>query len=94
MSCPACRSSNVAEFTAETIIHFAASKNLDKPGVWLFPQLSICLDCGSSRFTVAESELALLTEGAEAKGALTGSQVPAGPGAPSNCVPPRLSGEG
>jgi hypothetical protein len=66
MSCPSCGSSNVAEFTAETIIHFAGPKNLDKPGVWIFPQLSICLDCGSSRFTVAESELALLAEGTQA----------------------------
>jgi len=65
MPCPSCGSSDVAKFTAEMIIHFAGPKNLDKPGVWIFPQLAICLDCGSSRFTVPESELALLAEGTQ-----------------------------
>ena len=69
MPCPSCGSSNVAEFTAETIIHFTGLKNLEKPGVWVFPQLSICLDCGCSRFAVPESELALLAKGIQARGA-------------------------
>jgi len=48
------------------VIHFSfsGSKNLDKPGVWVFPKVLVCLDCGLSQFTVPESELALLATGA------------------------------
>ena len=64
MSCLLCGSSNESEFTAETMIHFADLKHVDKPGVWLFPKLLVCLDCGGSRFRVPEKELALLASGA------------------------------
>jgi hypothetical protein len=40
------------------IIHFSGLKNLDKSGVWVFPKLLVCLDCGYSHFTVPERELA------------------------------------
>jgi hypothetical protein len=42
------------------IIHFPDFKDLDKPGVWAFPKLLVCLDCGSSRFTIPKTDLALL----------------------------------
>ena len=58
MSCPLCGSGNQAELTAEMVIHFTGLKNLDKPGVWVFPkQLLVCLDCGCSHFTVPATEL-------------------------------------
>jgi hypothetical protein len=69
MSCPCSRSGNDVEFSAEMIIHFRGLENVDKPGVWVFPKLLVCLDCGFSRFTVPESELALLAKGSRAKGA-------------------------
>jgi hypothetical protein len=40
-----------------------SKSNVDKPP-WLFPKLLVCLDCGSSRFSVPEKELALLASGA------------------------------
>jgi hypothetical protein len=58
MSCQICGSGNEAELTAEMLVHFPALKSLDKPAVWLFPKLMVCLDCGCSRFTVPERELA------------------------------------
>ena len=58
MSCPLCGSGNQAELTAEMFVHFPGLKNLDKPAVWLFPKLLVCLDCGCSHFTVPERELA------------------------------------
>jgi hypothetical protein len=64
MSCPACGSGHEAEFPAEMMMHFTGLKHVDKPGVWLFPKLLICLDCGASRFRVPEKELALLASGA------------------------------
>jgi hypothetical protein len=61
MSCPSCGSGNLAEFRAEMMIHFEGIKNVNKPGVWLFPRLWICTDCGGSRFRVPERELEQLT---------------------------------
>ena len=64
MSCPACASEKQVGFSAEMMLHFTGLKNLDEPGVWLFPKVLVCLDCGSSRFSVPEKVLALLASGA------------------------------
>ena len=56
MSCLLCGSGNQAELSCEMVIHFSGLKNLEKPGVWLFPMLLVCLDCGCSHFTVPERE--------------------------------------
>jgi hypothetical protein len=37
-------------------------KNIDKPTVWVFPELIVCLDCGMAEFVVPEAELRLLPE--------------------------------
>ena len=66
MPCLSCLSSNQAEFPAEVNIHFRGLKNLNKPGVLAFPVILVCLDCGASRFTLSESELAQLAETDEA----------------------------
>jgi hypothetical protein len=63
MACPLCGSANQGKFTAEMIIHFSGIKNLDEPGVWAFPKLLVCLDCGFSRFNVSEPGLRLLAAG-------------------------------
>lgn len=61
MACKSCQSAHQAEFTAEINIHFPGMENLDKPTVWVFPKLIICLNCGFTEFSVPESELAPLT---------------------------------
>lgn len=38
-------------------------KGLDKPIVWVFPELLVCLDCGMAEFVVPEAELRVLAEG-------------------------------
>jgi hypothetical protein len=60
MSCPSCVSSRQAEFPAEVNIHFRGIKNLDKPGVLVFPNILVCMDCGFSRFGIQDGELARL----------------------------------
>ena len=60
MSCPSCASSRQAEFAAEVNIHFRGIKNLDQPGVLVFPKVLVCMDCGFSRFGVQDGELARL----------------------------------
>lgn len=60
----ACKcASNQVEFPSEICIHFSGLKNLDKPGVFLFPKLLVCLDCGSTSLTVPQTELWLLRKG-------------------------------
>jgi hypothetical protein len=54
MSCLLCTSDDQEEFSTEMIIHFSGLKNLNEPGVWLFPRLLICLNCGFSHFTIQE----------------------------------------
>jgi hypothetical protein len=63
MSCRLCSSTNEAKFTAEVMIHFSGRKHLENPGVLTFPELLVCLDCGSTRFRIAQAELNLLQEG-------------------------------
>jgi len=43
-------------------IHFPGLKGLDRPVVWVFPELFVCLKCGNAKFEVAESELRLLAK--------------------------------
>jgi len=62
MVCPSCRSAKQAELTAEMLIHFPGLKNSDEPGVLLLPKVTVCLDCGSSRFIVSGSKLAYVAE--------------------------------
>jgi len=62
MSCT-CASANHAELTAEIMIHFQGFMHLQNPGVLTFSTVSICLDCGSTQFTIPETELKLLKEG-------------------------------
>ena len=60
MACSACGSQKQKEFSAEMNIHFPGRKGLDKPVVWVFPELQVCLDCGLTLLTIPETELLLL----------------------------------
>jgi hypothetical protein len=61
MSGHSCASTNQREFSAEIMIHFSGLKNLDMPAVLVFPRVLVCLDCGSSQFTLSEVDLSQLT---------------------------------
>jgi hypothetical protein len=58
MRCPSCASDRQVEFTAEVNIHTRGLRNIDTPGFLVFPEVLVCLDCGFSRFTTPETELA------------------------------------
>jgi hypothetical protein len=61
MTCTVCGSSNRVEFPAEVNIHLPDSlKNTDEVGVFVFPRLLVCCDCGSSSFLTPAPELARL----------------------------------
>jgi hypothetical protein len=45
------------------VIHLTGLKNVNNPGVLLFPSLLVCLDCGFLQYKVPASELPLLERG-------------------------------
>jgi hypothetical protein len=61
--CKSCGSVTQSKFTAEMGIHVPGLKNIDKPVVWVFPELVVCLDCGTAEFAVPEAELRQLAKG-------------------------------
>ena len=63
MSCKSCKSENQSIFNGEIAIHFPGLKGLDKPIVWVFPKLVVCLDCGFTEFAIPDTELRQLVEG-------------------------------
>ena len=62
MPCKSCASLNQGTFTGEIAILFPGLKPIDKPILWVFPKLIVCLDCGTTEFTVPKSELRRLAK--------------------------------
>ena len=71
MSCQSCESVNNRVFNGEFAIHFPGLDGLDKPIVWVFPKVSVCLDCGTAQFSIPEDELKVLVTGAPVNGTVT-----------------------
>lgn len=67
--CTSCQSDNQKTFTSEIALHFAGIEGLNKPIVFIFPTVSVCLDCGKSQFIVSERELNVLRTGVPVEGA-------------------------
>ena len=55
--CRSCESANQSTFNGEIAIHFPGLEGLDKPIVWVFPKLLVCLNCGFTEFAIPETEL-------------------------------------
>ena len=64
MSCKSCLSANDSNLNGEISIHFPELKGLNKPIVWVFPKLLVCLNCGFTEFAIPEAGLRQLVEGA------------------------------
>jgi len=63
MSCQSCQSKHQSNFNGEIAIHFPGLKGLDKPIVWVFPKLLVCLNCGFTEFAIPETGFRQLMEG-------------------------------
>lgn len=61
--CRLCCSEHLGEFPAEMNIHFPGYEGLEKPTVWVFQRIVVCLDCGYTDLTIAEPELKALERG-------------------------------
>jgi hypothetical protein len=70
MICKGCHSEKQSVFNGEIAIHFRGLEALDKPIVWVFPKLVVCLHCGFAEFAVPERELQVLTHGSPVEGAV------------------------
>ncbi|HWC20441.1 MAG TPA: hypothetical protein VG498_25720 [Terriglobales bacterium] len=46
--------------TSEIALHFP--RNLDKPHVFTFPIVVVCLNCGFAEFSIPKSELSTIRE--------------------------------
>lgn len=68
MPCNSCGSVNQSEFAGEIGIHFLGLQNLDNSVVWVFPELVVCLDCGTAEFAIPKAELRQLVKGDAAAG--------------------------
>ena len=58
--CTSCRSENIKTLTGEIALHFPGLNGLNKPIVWVFPKILVCLECGVAEFAVPERELEVL----------------------------------
>lgn len=63
MICKRCASDSQRSFNGEIAVHFLGLNGLDKPIVWVFPKLAVCLVCGFAEFIVPERELRVLVQG-------------------------------
>ena len=67
--CLSCSSKNQQLFSSEVAVHFPGLNGLNKPIVWVFPKMTVCIDCGVAQFSVPEKELQVLVTGAPVDGA-------------------------
>jgi hypothetical protein len=56
-ACASCSSNNQCKLNAELALHFPELQGLDKPIVWAFPEVLICLNCGFAVFALADTAL-------------------------------------
>ena len=54
MACKSCGLDWQREFNGEIALHFPGLKGLDKPIVWVFAPVLVCLNCGIAEFQVSE----------------------------------------
>jgi len=48
--------------------HFPGWNGLEKPTVWVFPEVAVCLNCGFAEFSMPEGELRELAKGVQNTG--------------------------
>jgi len=61
-TCRFCKSASfgVQKFNGEIALHFPGHGGLNKPIVWSFPKVIVCLGCGFAEFVVPNDPLEIL----------------------------------
>jgi hypothetical protein len=58
ITCPSCSSNNKRTLNGEIALHFGGGLHgLEKPIVWSFPTVLVCLDCGFAEFVLEDAPL-------------------------------------
>jgi hypothetical protein len=60
--CKICGSAHVQKLRGEIAMRVPGLKNIDKPIVWVFPDIVVCMDCGIAEFAIPEDELRILAK--------------------------------
>lgn len=68
--CKSCLGVSLKTFNGEMALHFPGRAGLDKPIVWVFSTLAVCLHCGFTEFVVPARELRVLVEEKPVDGAV------------------------
>ena len=63
MPCKACSSDGQGKFRTEMNFHFPGREGWEKPAVWVFLDVLVCLNCGLAEFEVPANELRALVDG-------------------------------
>lgn len=66
MPCRSCKSECVTGFDSEINIHLPGLRNLQRPGVWVFPKLIVCFNCGYAECRIDAAQVAQLREASAA----------------------------
>ena len=62
LKCNSCGSEKLNKFRAELALHFPGLEGLQKPIIWVFPEVWVCAICGTGQFTVPEAERRKIAE--------------------------------
>jgi len=55
-TCKFCSSEKQHSFHGEVALHFRGLDGLNKPIVWVFPEVLVCLNCSFAEFEVPEEQ--------------------------------------
>jgi hypothetical protein len=68
--CKSCLGVSLKTFNSEMAMHFPGRAGLNKPIVWVFSTVAVCLNCGFAEFVVPARELRVLVEEKPVDGAV------------------------
>jgi hypothetical protein len=88
LACKGCQSEMQSVLNGEVAIHFPGMKGLEKPIVWVFPKLVVCVHCGFTEFAIPERELQVLKQGSSVEGAIVSTDKAGRPPANVRANPP------
>jgi len=61
-NCKSCSSEERQGFGGEVALHVHGLDGLNKPIVWVFPEILVCLNCGFAEFIVPDEQKTLLRD--------------------------------
>jgi len=62
MSCGYCGSIKETELTTEINFHIPGPLSSADPGIFVFPKVSVCLDCGCVHFILRRDEMQVIEQ--------------------------------